>query len=99
MTRYKRIPSVLQDGEYCYLSQRTDNLDPHHIFFGSDRNMSEKYGLWVWLNHDYHFADSPNKTPHNDRETDLFLKRIAQMKFESEYGHEEFMRVFGWNYL
>jgi hypothetical protein len=30
---------------------------------------------------------------------DLELKKEYQAKFESEHGHDEFMRIFGRNYL
>lgn len=36
---------------------------------------------------------------HFNKGFDLEVKRIAQLTFEVEYGHEEFMRIFGRNYL
>ena len=94
------MKSIVQIEKKCYLSGQTLNLDKHHIFFGSNRRNSEKYGLWVWLNHYYHIQDSGLSTPHNNRETDLHLKRLAQRKFEEVHGSRgEFMRIFGRNYL
>ena len=36
---------------------------------------------------------------HSNRQFDLKLKKQCQEIFENIYGHEEFMRIFGRNYL
>lgn len=36
---------------------------------------------------------------HFNKAIDLQVKQIAQREFEDTYGHEEFMRIFGKNYL
>ena len=36
---------------------------------------------------------------HFDRELDLRLKRECQEEFEKRHSHEEFMAIFGRNYL
>jgi hypothetical protein len=46
----------------------------------------------------YCHNEPPNGVHHN-RERDLSLKREFQKRFEDEYDHETFMRVFGRNYL
>lgn len=92
--------SIIQNERICFITGATNGLQEHHIFFGTgDRKLSEKYGLKVWLRWDYHLADSPHRTPHNDREVDLWLKRIAQRKFEETHSRSEFIRLFGRNYL
>lgn len=93
------MKSILQDEKKCYITGSTIGLHEHHIFGGPNRSLSEKYGLKVWLSWDYHIADSPNRTPHNDPEIDLWLKRIAQRKFEETHSRQEFMLRFGRNYL
>ena len=61
-----------------------------HIYAGSRRKASEKWGCWVWLRHDIHM-DLHSRNSELDRK----LKRICQERFEELHGHETFMRVFG----
>ena len=91
--------SIIQKEKRCFVTGSREGLHKHHIFGGYNRNNSEKYGLWIWLRWDYHIADSPNNTPHNNKKTDLFYKRLAQRKFEEEYSRSEFVEIFGKNYL
>jgi hypothetical protein len=95
-----RKPSILQDEKVCYFTGSPKNLDCHHIFFGNaNRRISDENGFWVWLQHDFHIADSPNNTPHNNVDVDLHLKRECQKKFEETHSREEFMELIGRNYL
>ena len=91
--------SILQNEKKCFITGSTENLDLHHIYGASNRNISDKNGFWVWLRHDYHIADSPNKTPHNCRMTDLYLKEICQREYEKTHSREEFIALIGRNYL
>lgn len=93
------MKSIMQDKKECFVTGSTESLHKHHIFGGYNRGNSERYGLWIWLRWDRHIADSPYPTPHNDHDVDLLYKKMAQAKFETKYGHETFMRVFGKNYL
>lgn len=89
--------SILQAEKKSFFSGRTDSLEKHHIYFGNPlRKFSDKYGCWVWLTSDEH---SGNSGPHQDRNTDLLLKRACQEEFEMLYSHEKFMEVFGRNYV
>ena len=65
-----------------------------HIYAGSRRKASEKWGCWVWLRHDIHM-DLHSRNSGLDRE----LKRVCQERFEELYGHDEFMKVFGKSFL
>lgn len=96
----KRLKSVLvEDMEHCCITGST-NYHIHHVFPGSRRKLSEKYGFVVpvapWL-HEFSkksIHENPNKG------LDLELKQIAQKYFETHYGNrEDFIRVFGRNYL
>lgn len=91
--------SIMQSEKKCYLTGQTHGLHRHHVLGGYNRNASEKYGLWVWLTWDRHIANSPYRTPHNDPEIDMMLKQQAQREFEKTHTREEFMKVFGRNYL
>ena len=98
------MKSIMQEEKYDYLAgydPETDwdnvYLEEHHCFFGNpDRSNSEKYGLKVWLTPEHHRGAN---SPHHNREIDLMLKKDAQRAFERTHSREEFMRIFGRNYL
>lgn len=71
-------------------------LDRHHIFGGARRNKSEKYGLWVYLEHTQHMWLHQTR---QGQAYSKYLKALGQKKFEEIYGHELFMKEFGKNYL
>lgn len=54
--------------------------------------MADKYGLTVYLCLNCHMA------LHDKGIHDKDLQRLAQEHFESQYGHDEFMRIFGRNF-
>ena len=89
---------VIQSEKECYVCMKQFNLHSHHIFFGTaNRKMSEQYGLKVWLCQEHHTG---NKGVHFNKELDTHLKQKAQTYFEEHCGtREEFMRLFGRNYL
>ena len=75
-------------------------LHKHHIFYGSGhRKISDKHGLWVWLKPEKHNIGRESLHMRPGHGLDLELKQRAQRAFEAEYGHEEFMKVIGRNYL
>lgn len=95
-----RADSILQDKKECYITHRTDGLHVHHIFFGAkNKEISDREGFWVWLRPERHIAMSPYATPHNDRNTDLWLKRECQLEYERTHSREEFIRLIGRSYL
>lgn len=77
----------------CWVSGATTNLHEHHIFGGARRKLSEKYGLKVYLRFDLH------ERAHREREFADELHRAGQRAFEKTHSREEFMRIFGKNYL
>jgi len=93
------VKSIIQDEKKCFVTGSKLGLHKHHIFGAYNRDNSEKYGLWVWLQWDRHIENSPYRTPHNDASVDLMLKKMAQRKFEETHSREEFMQIFGRNYL
>ena len=100
---YKRIKTKvhkiqMQEHRECWATKQTEGLHMHHIFYGTGkRALSEKYGLTVWLRPDWH--NMSNYGVHFDHVFDLQLKREAQKRFEQEYGHKEWMKIFGRSYL
>ena len=91
------MDSILQSHKECYLCGRVGCLHSHHIFEGPNRKWSEKFGLKIWLCPEHH--NMSDSGIHYNKDFDLAVKRIAQIYFENEYGHPEFMRIFGRNYL
>ena len=89
---------MIQTEKECYISHRTDNLESHHIFGGSNRKLSEKYKLKVWLTHDWH--NEPPYGVHHNKELMQKLHEVGQRYYEEHYGtREDFLREFGRNYL
>lgn len=90
--------SLIGNERKCYATGRTDCLDRHHCFKASRRKAAEKYGLWVYLNHQVHMKMHDHTPPYETLENDL--KAIAQQAFEDNGGsREDFMCLFGANYL
>lgn len=87
----------------CWLCGATgypEPLDRHHIFGGSNRKKSEKYGLVVDLCHSKCHIFGP-KAAHQSGETARKLHEYGQKKAMDEQGWttEDFIREFGRNYL
>jgi len=91
------------DEQRCFLCGRNgngDTLEIHHVFPGSLRKKSEKYGLVVLLcGKRCHRLGK--KSAHKCEETALMLKRWAQRKAMEENGWTmaDWHREFGKNYL
>ena len=86
----------MQSEKRCYKTGVTFALDRHHAMNGPFRNKADKYGLWVYLNHDIHIW------LHNTRDGKKYertLKQDAQKAFEEKYSHELWMSEFRRNYL
>lgn len=91
------MDSILQDSKECYVTRSTNNLHKHHIYGGARRKLSELYGCFVWLRADWH--NLSDYGVHFNKSLDTKLKRICQEKFEESHTRDEFMRIFGRNYL
>lgn len=92
--------SIIQSEKECYVCGTTQWLEEHHIFEGTaNRKLSEKYGLKIWLCHRHH-----NEVPdgiHFDEQMRERIKQKAQKIFMQKKGKtiEEFIQIFGKNYL
>lgn len=69
----------------------------HHIFGGSNRDKSEAEGLKVYLCLDHHI--NGKEAVHNNAELMRELRQDGQKAFEQNHTREEFMELFGKNYL
>ncbi len=97
------MESIIQKEKKCFFCDSVSGgicgLESHHIFPGSNRKWSEKYGLKVWLCGDEHHRNGPLSV-HRNREVANRLKAIGQAKFEETYGtRQDFVRIFGRNYI
>lgn len=91
------MESIIMRDKHCLVCYTTEDLHKHHVFEGRNRQLSEKYGCWVWLCGKHH--NMSDHGIHFNPQLDLYVKRMTQDKFESIYGHQKFMDVFGRNYL
>lgn len=86
----------------CFLCGRNgngDRLERHHIFGGARRPLSEKYGLTVYLCGNRCHRNG-RYSAHRNKETALYLHREGQRMFEERHGsREEFIKIFGKDYL
>lgn len=92
------MKSIIQKNKECFVCRTVYGLHDHHIFYGtSNRKLSEKYGLKVWLcGVDHNLS---NRGVHFNKELDLKLKQLAQRKFEETHTREEFRTIFGKSWL
>lgn len=91
--------SILSNDRQCWLCEARENLHRHHVFYGvANRNLSEKYGCWVYLCARHH--NMSNQGVHFNHDFDLLLKKQAQRAWEEHYGtQEDFIQTFGRSYL
>lgn len=87
----------MQHEKECIVCHTTYNLHCHHVFYGSSHKNAEKYGMKVWLCLRHH--NGSNVGVHFNKQLDLKLKCMGQKKFEETHTREEFIRLFGRNYL
>ena len=88
----------------CYLCELLGTgrynkvLQEHHVVSGtSNRKLSEKYGLKVYLCPEHHLY-GPDAV-HKNSEISNLLKEEAQRAFEARWPELSFREIFGKNYL
>ena len=77
----------------CFICGRYCRTEVHHMTPGVRRKAADKYGLTVYL------CRSCHRDLHDKGVGDLELRQDAQRYFESSHSHEEWMEIFGKNYL
>lgn len=91
------MKSIVQFGENeCFLCGRQTQLEKHHIMAGSNRKLSERYGIWCMLCAPCHRGVDGAQY---NADKGKMLKQIAQKAFEEKYSHEFWMEIFRKNYL
>lgn len=82
----------------CFVCHSQGALHIHHIYAGCRRSASEKYGLKVYLCPAHH--NMSNEGVHFLKPLDDYIKKFGQKWFEENVGtHEEFIQIFGKNYI
>lgn len=90
--------SIISNERACLVCGTPYNIHHHHIYYGTaNRKLSEKYGCWCYLCVKHH--NMSNEGVHFNKELDSELKKYCQRTFERTRTREEFMRIFGRNYL
>lgn len=105
--RKKHKESILQNRSEgtCYLCMRMHQnyqihryREEHHIFPGNPgRKLSEAEGLKVYLCIDHHRTGP--EAVHNNHSVSRILQQDAQRAYEKNNSREQFMKLFGKNYL
>ena len=91
---------IMLDNPPYWRNHREDGLHRHEVFFGTaNRKLSDKFGLKVDLCHECH--NEPPNGVHFSNIQCRFLQKIAQSEAMRYYGwsKDEFMQIFGRNYL
>lgn len=92
------MKSIIQREKQCLICGSW-NIEDHHIFFGNaNRKQSEKYGLKVWLCPTHH-RGTIGVHGKDGHKLDMQLKELGQKAFEWKHTREEFIKIFGRNYL
>ena len=90
--------SILSKYYECYVCRRQSQLHKHHIFEGNGRReLSEKYGCWVYLCGRHHNLSDAGV--HFNKDFDMKLKQKCQKILEEDgMSRKEFISIFGRSY-
>lgn len=80
----------------CYICERRCATHLHHIYGGANRKISDREGLTVYLCPECHTG---THGVHRNKELMDYLHRLGQIEYEHTHTREEFMQLFGKNYL
>lgn len=103
------MKSIMQEKDgtcfLCKLLEEDDSIKPteeHHVFGGrnGNRDLSERYGLKVYLCKFHHTVgpEAVHGAQRNDLNVEI-LHKLGQQHFKFKYPNEDFVKIFGKNYL
>ena len=91
--KFQRLCALLEDNW-----RPCGYREEHHVFFSAhQRQLSEEYGLKVYLCLRHH-REGP-MAAHQNQKVRRLLEAQGQQAFEERYGHKKFMEIFGQNYI
>lgn len=110
MKRKKIAPKSImhnKDDRTCYLCMKLNAdyrthpyLEEHHVLGGTaNRRLSDRFGLYVYLCYAHHNDQYSPEAVHFNKDIADDLKADAQRAFMREYPEEDFISIFGKNYL
>lgn len=88
-----RFSIIGLEKEKCSYCGSYGSIEVNEVFEGKNRQVSIKNGFCISLCHECH------ERFHNDREFNLYFKRLFQTEFEKTHSREEFIKLIGRNYL
>ena len=92
------MKSIIQDKKECIVCGSW-NVEEHHLYKGvAKRKLSEEYGLKIFLCPTHHRGTN-GVHGKNGHKLDMELKQLGQKAFEWDHSREEFIKIFGRNYL
>lgn len=77
----------------CFLCGVGGDLARHEIYGGADRQTSKAVGMWGY------FCPRCHGRAHAEKDVAELLHKEGQAVFEKVHSHEEFIALFGRNYL
>lgn len=86
---YSRSLFDTEDGK-CYACGRITDTARHEIFDGADRQTSKAVGMWICV------CPRCHREIHMDQED---MHKAGQALFEYHHSYEDFIALFGKNYL
>ena len=89
------MKSILMDSKECLVCG-SPYVEIHHVMFGPDRKNADKHGLTVYLCPEHHRG---SEGPHHNKPFDIALKKLAQRTFLETHTFDEWMEVFGRNFI
>lgn len=87
-----RFSIITKDLEHCYLCGN-QKQELHELVEGKNRQASMKYGLVIPICRKCHILVTNNRTLQEK------LHKVAQKEFKKHYKSENFVQIFGKNYL
>ncbi len=88
-----RFSIITNKLEKCYICKQNKKEDWHEVFEGKNRQVSMKYGLVIPICRKCHEIITNDKTLQDK------YHKVGQKVFEKHYKSENFLKVFGQNYL
>jgi hypothetical protein len=92
------VKSILHKEKECFVCNKKTGLHLHHIYYGKNRNISDKNGFVCYLCFEHH-EGTDGVHGKNGNDLNLYLKQICQKTYEMEHSREEFIRLMGKSYL
>ena len=95
--------SIISNEHHCFICG-FPYVHKHHIYPGiGRRELSEHFGLWVYLCPRHHNQAGSYVAVHSGmpdgKEIDRKLRVLGQQKFEETHTRDEFRQLFGKSYL